>query len=106
MKVIVFFVLVLFCIFLVVCSCAHNPKKDAAFFRGKENLQEKSSTQCPVNCSEEELLKMDEKGLQSFSKKDLEEIVNFSGHKIHDAGDDANEWRNLYERASRVMYQH
>lgn len=99
MVIVVVFVLVLFVIF--VASGCFVP----AYKKNTEDL-DRSNVQCPVNCSEEELLKMDEKGLQSFSKEDLEEIVNFSGHKVHDAGEDANEWRNLYEKASKVMYQH
>ena len=78
MVIVVVFVLVLFVIF--VASGCFVP----AYKKNTEDL-DGSGAPCPVNCSEEELLKMDDDTLQSFSKEDLKKIVNFVGHKIHDA---------------------
>lgn len=108
MKAVVVLVFSIFVAFLAVCSCAYACKKSVEDFQNKENLQktQQSPAQQVVKYSKEEMLKMNEEDLRHCSSEELKDILDFVGHKIHDAGDDADKWRDLYEQASKVKYQH
>ena len=56
--------------------------------------------------SSEEVLALDSEKLRKLSKVDIQQVVNYAGHRIVDVvgEEERNRWRSFYELASAALY--